>query len=645
MKKLNFILSALICTTLVFISCSSDDDTVIYDLDIEKTAVTLHAGGSGTVGITKGNGSYSVVSSDENVAKASIITTDNAKSVRIEAAGKGSATVTVKDETNSQTKNIAVTVNEYLTLDIYELVIGVDEISTVNISQGVGPYSVSSTSGGIVEAYLNGSVVSIVGVAAGEEEVKITDSGSNETAIVQVTVFNNLALSIEGDEYSIVIGESQTIDIRAGSGKYEVEITDVSIATASVDGNVVVVNALSTGSTIMKIKDSQTGQTIEITVKVTVPYMIFETIAAEGATFMFSINADEADRNGVWIDWNNDKIRQDSEIVTAFNEMRTYTATGASTFTVYGKVKRFATYGYAYIKLITGADVSNNNYLTVLELSMHSLNSLDISKNPNINRLILSNNTSLSNIIYPAESKITHLSLSATSFNSLDVSGLQELDTLYCINSQVEDIKIGRLPKLKYLSIWNNNFKSLDITGCPELITLNISQCELSELDLSNSAKFEELYASGDGNHFIHSFDFSKCVNLRVISVPRHGLTTTEVESMFNSIPNPEKLTSLSLWSNDITSLNLSRFTSLKTVDCYRNAISGEGAATLVNSLPTRATGDGAVINIIDKSNMQMGYRTEDNIITVENVNVAKSKNWSVYNLNSGASKIPYGGS
>lgn len=644
MKALNFLLSTFICTAPVFISCSSDNDSVVNDLEIEKNTVTLRVGESGTVGITNGNGSYSVVSTDENVAKASISTTGN-QSVLIQAVGKGDATVTVKDLTNSQTKNIAVIVNAYLALDTYELVASIDEISTANITQGVGPYSVTYTKGGIVSAFLNGSVISIVGILAGEDDVIIADGGSNETAVIKVKVFNNLALGLEGNEVTVIEEESQTIDILSGSGEYSVEIANNNIATVTVENSVLKITALSQGNIVVKVIDNQTKQTAEFTLKVSAPFITFSTNAAQGATLTFSLDADVENRSNVWIDWNNNNRKDDGEEVTNFNELRGYTATGSSTFTLYGKVKRFTTHSFLNLRLITGVDISNNSYLTSLALIGHSVSSFDMSKNPNLKRLDLSSNPALTKIDYPNESKLTYLSISGTSQNSLDVSTLMDLDSLYCITSNLSEIKIGNLPKLRYLSVWNNTYKSIDVTGCPELLFLNISQCGLTELDLSRSAKLEELYATSNGTDAIHSFNFSSCVNLRVISAPRNGLTTEETASMLNSIPNPEKLTSLLIWSNDIRSLDLSRFSGLKTIDCFRNAISGEGATTLVNSLPTREVGEGAVINIIDKSPVPSPFRIEENVITVDNINVVKAKNWGAYNQNSGGGKMPYSGS
>ena len=69
--------------------------------------------------ITSGSGSYSVKSSNNNVATAEItdfvnvITSENGKSVRVTAVGVGNATITVTDNLSGQTAtfNVSVTQN------------------------------------------------------------------------------------------------------------------------------------------------------------------------------------------------------------------------------------------------------------------------------------------------------------------------------------------------------------------------------------------------------------------------------------------------------------------------------------------------------------------------------------------------------
>ncbi|MDR2955821.1 MAG: Ig-like domain-containing protein [Prevotella sp.] len=108
--KLNKILLSLLVIALSvgFASCGDDDDNVV-ELTLAKSSETLAVGKTSVIKITKGNGDYTVSSSNKDVADATV---DLQKSeVTIEAKAVGSATITVKDK-EGKTAPIAVTVKE-----------------------------------------------------------------------------------------------------------------------------------------------------------------------------------------------------------------------------------------------------------------------------------------------------------------------------------------------------------------------------------------------------------------------------------------------------------------------------------------------------------------------------------------------------
>ena len=81
-------------------------------------------------------------------------------------------------------------------------------------------------------------------------------------------------------------------------------------------------------------------------------------------------------------------------------------------------------------------------------------------------------------------------------------------------------------------------------------------------------------------------------------------------------------MTSMSCYGNQLTSLSVEGCTALKTLLCYQNKISGTGMTTLVNSLPTRSASDPGFFRVLGDAN-------ENNVITANQMDVARSKFWN----------------
>lgn len=102
MKRSKFLLTMLMAALFVgFTSCSDDDET---DLRIEKSVVDLEVGEKVVVKITEGNGDYTVVSSDKEVADATVKDSE----ILISGLKLGSTTITVTDK---EAKTATITVN------------------------------------------------------------------------------------------------------------------------------------------------------------------------------------------------------------------------------------------------------------------------------------------------------------------------------------------------------------------------------------------------------------------------------------------------------------------------------------------------------------------------------------------------------
>ena len=81
-------------------------------------------------------------------------------------------------------------------------------------------------------------------------------------------------------------------------------------------------------------------------------------------------------------------------------------------------------------------------------------------------------------------------------------------------------------------------------------------------------------------------------------------------------------MTSMSCYGNQLSELSVEGCTALKTLLCYQNKISGTGMTTLVNSLPTRSASDPGFFRVLGDAN-------ENNVITANQMDVARSKFWN----------------
>lgn len=76
-------------------------------------------------------------------------------------------------------------------------------------------------------------------------------------------------LQISSTELSLVKGNSGTVEITSGNDSYTVESSDPSVATATLSGNTITIEALKAGQTTITVTDTQSSQTATIAVTVT----------------------------------------------------------------------------------------------------------------------------------------------------------------------------------------------------------------------------------------------------------------------------------------------------------------------------------------------------------------------------------------
>lgn len=129
----------------------------------------------------------------------------------------------------------------------------VGQALSVNVYGGSGMYYVQSNSAsGVAQATVSGGTVNLTGLIAGSTNISVCSSNGGACNTLYVTVSGNSsgsALSLSTNSLSLSVGQNQTVYIY-GSGSYYISSTpNSSVATMTLSGNNLTVNATGPGST------------------------------------------------------------------------------------------------------------------------------------------------------------------------------------------------------------------------------------------------------------------------------------------------------------------------------------------------------------------------------------------------------------
>ena len=261
---------------------------------------------------------------------------------------------------------------------------------------------------------------------------------------------------------------------------------------------------------------------------------------------------------------------------------------------------------------LTSLDVSHNTALTVLECGRNQLTSLDVSQNTALTWLECGSNQ-LTSLDVSQNTALTELGCSDNQLTSLDVSQNTALKWLACSNNQLTSLDVSKNTALTELACSDNQLTSLDVSQNTALTSLYCYSNQLTSLDVSQNTALTILYCRSNQ---LTSLDVSKNTALTWLECGSNQLTSLDVSKN-------TALTGLSCYSNQLTSLDVLQNTALTRLWCFDNRINETEMGNLVESLSTVNGGELYVKYPI--------ILNEQNVITPEQVAVAKAKGWTVY--------------
>lgn len=217
------------------------------------------------------------------------------------------------------------------------------------------------------------------------------------------------------------------------------------------------------------------------------PSMTLTTTKEIGQEIILKISAAMTDQSSVWIDLNNNGVRDVQEDIPNFRDRLGYRI-GAKTVTVYGKVSLFECHSNS----LTSLDVSRNPDLTSLDCESNQIATLDVTHNPN-------------------------------------------LAFLYVNGNKLTSLKVGNNMNLVRLSCNNNELTDLDVSGLPNLHVFACSHNNLSLMDVSNNTKLFVFECDGNRNLTSLSFDPNVEADIYCRSCK---LSASTLDAIFEKLPD-----------------------------------------------------------------------------------------------------------
>jgi len=235
-----------------------------------------------------------------------------------------------------------------------------------------------------------------------------------------------------------------------------------------------------------------------------------------------------------------------------FENLKLLSASGSGGITCYGQ--DYYVYGgrIGGLELPSADNINVRGNLTSVDLSgMDNLDSLCISFNP------------LKDINLDNVGSLRGLDIEFCGLSSIDVSKLDKLESFNCSNNFLTSLNVSNNGNLRYLFCGVNYLSSLNIDSNDALIFLNCGQNQLLSMDISNNTSLTSLYCYYNRLSGIYC---NRKSPLKCLEIYNNQLTNIDLSKY-------PALEELALGDNQLTSLDISANTSLLYLQCERNQI------------------------------------------------------------------------
>lgn len=225
--------------------------------------------------------------------------------------------------------------------------------------------------------------------------------------------------------------------------------------------------------------------------------------------------------------------------------------------------------------------------LRELNCTWHRIKVLDLSQNKHIEEITCMCNyrnipqsptlPTLRKIILPDNSPLKILDCRANCLTELDLSKCPNLEKLICQENNINSLNVNHCPKLTYMDCSKNaHLSELHFSQCTNLKYLNCSYCNITKLDVSNNINLENLQCAKQANYgtlfeegrggVLNSLIFPQYNKLKEVNCQDNKLTRLDIHDLI-------ALEKLNCSWNKLTNLDCSKNLLLSDINCGYNYI------------------------------------------------------------------------
>lgn len=247
------------------------DSTTVPLFVTAPSTISMAIGKQNSFTISGGKAPYTVSSSNNNVATASLL----GSLITISSVASGSAQVVIFDATGTSVSITTAVAPTDTTVSLYStatnaISLSVGTTSTYTIGGGTPPYSVSSNNINVAIASNNTNSLKITGLNKGNALISVFDSQGTSISIsttidsveVAVPLFVTAPSSI-----SITVGKQYQYVVGGGVAPYAVSSSNFGVSTATILNNNLSINGNAVGAAQILVTDAR-GATIGVAISV-----------------------------------------------------------------------------------------------------------------------------------------------------------------------------------------------------------------------------------------------------------------------------------------------------------------------------------------------------------------------------------------
>ena len=259
-------------TQVINVTVSGSSSIPFYTTAPQNINVALGTTGSYVVG--GGTGPYTATSSNASISTASIA----GSNLLINGLILGKTSVLLRD-TAGQTITINVTVGSGITNGLYTTAPSAVTISqgataapTYLVGGGIAPYIATSSNTAVATAQINGTSLTVTGLAVGIAKISVRDTGGDVVTFDATVAASGGGAAVPlyttaPSAITLAQAASPTYTIGGGTAPYSVSSSDVKTATVTVANATMTINGIAPGAVKIFITDNVGAQkTIDVTV-------------------------------------------------------------------------------------------------------------------------------------------------------------------------------------------------------------------------------------------------------------------------------------------------------------------------------------------------------------------------------------------